>query len=137
MKPTWQLAGLLAAAIAGVLAPTRGFAHHSFMAEFDQAQPVMVEGAVTKVEWQNPHTYFYVDAIDASGKTVQWAFETGSPNALIMRGWTQKSMKPGDHVVVHGYRAKAGTNLAAARSVTLADVRTIFGGQTDDGGPTQ
>jgi len=112
-------------------------AHHSFMAEFDQKQSVTVEGVVTAVKWQNPHTFFYVDVADGNGKIVNWALETGSPNALILRGWTRETMKPGDHVSVRGYRAKSDSKLAAARSVTLADGRTIFGGQTDDGGPAQ
>lgn len=112
-------------------------AHHSFMAEFDQKQPVTLKGVVTEVNWQNPHTFFYLDVTDGNGKTVNWTLETGSPNALMLRGWTRKTMKHGDHVSVSGYRAKAGSALAAARSVTLADGRTIFGGQTDDGGPTR
>jgi len=110
-------------------------AHHSFMAEFDQRQPVNVEGVVTAVKWQNPHTFFYVDVTDGNGKTVNWALETGSPNALTLRGWTRETMKQGDRVSVRAYRAKDGGKLAAARSVTLADGRTLFGGQMDDGGP--
>jgi hypothetical protein len=119
------------------LAPMPMLAHHSFMAEFDQKQPVTMSGVVTAVKWQNPHTFFYVDVTDGNGKTVNWALETGSPNALLMRGWTRETMKQGDHVLVRGYRAKDGANLAAARSVTLADGRTVFGGQMDDGGPTR
>ena len=110
-------------------------AHHSFMAEFDQKQPVTVDGVVTAVKWQNPHTFFYVDVRDGNGKTVNWALETGSPNALMLRGWTRETMKHGDHISVRAYRAKGDQNLAAARSVTLADGRTLFGGQMDDGGP--
>jgi hypothetical protein len=110
-------------------------AHHSFMAEFDQKQPVTVEGVVTAINWQNPHTFFYVDVRDGNGKTVSWALETGSPNSLLVRGWTRETMKQGDRVSVRGYRAKDGSKLAAARSVTLADGRTLFGGQMDDGGP--
>ena len=110
-------------------------AHHSFMAEFDQQQPVTLTGIVTKVEWINPHTMFYVEVKDSSGKNVNWALETGSPSALVSRGWTRESMKAGDHVTVHGYRAKDRPNLAAARSVTMPDGRVLFGGQTDDGGP--
>jgi hypothetical protein len=112
-------------------------AHHSFMAEFDQKQSVTMEGVVTAVKWQNPHTFFYVDVADGNGNVVNWALETGSPNALILRGWTRETMKPGDHVSVRGYRAKGDSKLAAARSVTMADGHTVFGGQTDDGGPTQ
>ena len=112
-------------------------AHHSFMAEFDQNQKISMAGVVTAVKWQNPHTFFYVDVADKSGKIVNWTLETGSPNALILRGWRRDTMKLGDHVSVRGYRAKAGSNRGAARSVTLADGRTLFGGQMDDGGPEQ
>jgi hypothetical protein len=107
------------------------------MAEFDQRQPVTLKGVVTAVKWQNPHTFFYLDAADSSGKTVNWSLETGSPNALLMRGWTRETMKEGDHVLVRGYRAKDGRNAAAARSVTFGDGRTVFGGETNDGGPTR
>lgn len=110
-------------------------AHHSFMAEFDQRQPVTLEGTVTGVEWQNPHTYFSIDVKDSNGKAVNWRLETGSPNALLRRDWTRETMKVGDHVVVHAYRSKDTPNTAAARSVTMADGRTLFGGQTDDNGP--
>ena len=112
-------------------------AHHSFMAEFDQSQKISMEGVVTAVKWQNPHTFFYVDVADKSGKIVNWTLETGSPNALMLRGWRRDTMKPGDHVSIRGYRARADASLAAARSVTLADGRTLFGGQMDDGGPEQ
>jgi len=118
-----------------VVAPV--FAHHSFMAEFDQRKPVRLEGVVTKVEWVNPHTYFYVDAKDQSGKVVNWALETGSPGALSLRGWTRDTLKAGDRVTVYGYRSKARPDRAAARSMTLMDGRTLFGGQTDDGGPAK
>jgi hypothetical protein len=111
------------------------WSHHSFMAEFDQTKPVAIEGVVTKVEWVNPHTYFYVDAKDASGKTLNWKLETGNPASLIARGWKRESLKAGDHISVEGYRAKEGGNIAAARLVTFPDGRKVFAGQTDDGGP--
>jgi hypothetical protein len=74
---------------------------------------------------------------DENGKVVNWRLETGSPDALLLRGWTRETIKVGDHLVVQGYRAKDIPNVAAARSVTMMDGRTIFGGQTDDGGPTR
>ena len=129
------LSGVLGAASLLIALPT--WAHHSFMAEFDQRLHVVLEGTVKNVEWINPHTYFYLDVKDQSGKNVNWTLETGSPSVLIARGWTRDTMKLGDHVTVHAYRAKDKPNLAAARSVTLADGRTLFGGQTDDGGPTK
>ncbi len=123
--------------VGGLLVAVPISAHHSFMAEFDQRKPVILTGSVTGVEWQNPHTYFYMDVKDESGKVVNWRLETGSPGALMLRGWTRETIKVGDHLVVQGYRAKEIPNVAAARSVTMTDGRTIFGGQTDDGGPTR
>lgn len=127
---TLLIGGLLLTAM-----PT--LAHHAFMAEFDQNQPLTMEGVVTAIKWQNPHTFFYVDVKGQNGKTVNWEMETGSPNSLRVRNWTKETLKPGDHVFVRGYRARTNPKLAAARSVTLPDGRTVFGGQMDDGGPTQ
>jgi Family of unknown function (DUF6152) len=124
-------------AVGGLLVALPISAHHSFMAEFDQRKPVTLTGSVTGVEWQNPHTYFYLDVKDENGKVVNWRLETGSPGALMLRGWTRETIRVGDHLVVQGYRAKEIQNVAAARSVTMTDGRTIFGGQTDDGGPTR
>ena len=82
-------------------------AHHSFMAEFDQKQKISMEGVVTEVKWQNPHTYFSVDVKEKNGKIVNWTLETGSPNALIMRGWQRDTMKPGDHISIRGYSGQS------------------------------
>jgi hypothetical protein len=120
--------GLLAAA-----APV--LAHHSFSAEYDNTKPVNLSGTVTKVEWLNPHTRFYVDVKDPSGKVTNWEFELGSPNQLARRGWTRNSLKIGDTVTVDGYRAKDGFPLANARTVMLSDGRKVFVGSATDGGP--
>ena len=106
--------GLLVAAVAPLLA------HHSFAAEFDANKPVNLTGAVTKVEWMNPHVWFYVEVKDESGKVTNWGFEMGSPNGLMRTGWTRNSMKLGDVVTVEGSRAKDGSNHVNARSVVLA-----------------
>ena len=94
-------------------------AHHAFAAEFDINSPVTVTGSVTKVEWMNPHVWFYIDAKAESGAGATWGMEMGSPNALMRAGWMRTSMAIGDVVTVEGYRAKDGTTTANARAVTL------------------
>jgi len=112
-------------------APTR--AHHSFAAEFDRNLPVTVTGAVTKVEWANPHARFYIDAKDeSSGETVNWDFELASPNGLMRRGWTRNSMKIGDVVTVTGHRAKNHPHVGNASTVTMADGKKLFAGSSGD-----
>jgi hypothetical protein len=96
-------------------------AHHSFAAEYDSNKPVTLTGKVTKVEWQNPHAFFYIDVKDAkTGEVANWSIELGSPNSLLRLGWKRTSMKNDDVVTVQGSLAKDGSKLVNARSVTLS-----------------
>lgn len=121
----------------GVIAAAVALAHHSFSAEFDGTKPVTLQGVVTKVDWANPHVYFFIDVKDDKGKVVNWACETDGPNALIRRGWRHESLKAGDQITVQAYRAKDGSNFADARLVLLPDGRKVFAGSSDDGGPVK
>jgi hypothetical protein len=96
-------------------------AHHSFAAEFDASKPFKMSGLVTKIEWQNPHTFFYIDVTDpATKKVTNWAMEMGSPNGLMRQGWTRDTLKIGDIVAVEGSLARSGMPLGNARVVILS-----------------
>ena len=110
-------------------------AHHSFAAEFDASKALRLTGALTKIEWTNPHTYFYIDVKQENGTTVRWGCEAGSPGALSRRGFKRGDLKLGDTIIVDGYRAKDGSNLIDARRVTLPDGRVVSGASAGDGGP--
>jgi hypothetical protein len=110
-------------------------AHHSFVAEFDESKPIKVTGTVTKVEWQNPHVWFYVDVKDDSGKVANWGFSGGAPGQLMRRGVTRDVIKPGMVIKVEGYRARDGSNNGSGGRVTFADGRSVFTAAAEDKSP--
>lgn len=110
-------------------------AHHSFSAMFDAAKPVRLVGKLTKVEWTNPHSYFYLDVKGRNGALTNWACEGAGPGALSRRGFKKGSIKIGDTLIVDGYLAKSGGKIIDARRVTLPDGTVVNGGTPGDGGP--
>jgi hypothetical protein len=123
--------------IAGLLAAVPVVAHHSFAAEYDADKPIKLTGTVTRIEWTNPHCYFYIDAKnEESGKTENWGFEMGNPNALLRLGWTRNSLKLGDAVTVEGTRARDGSLHANARSMVLMSTgQRLFAGSSQGTNP--
>ena len=104
-------------------------AHHSFAAEYDASKPVTFKGVVAKVQWMNPHVWFFVDVKDEKGNLIQWDCEAGNPNALARNGWKKDTLKAGDEVSVEGSRAKDGSFTMNARSIKIGD-KKIFAGSS-------
>jgi len=125
----------IAAILGLILWAAPASAHHSFAAEFDGARRLRFQGVVTRVEWTNPHTFFFIDVKEDSGHVVNWAFETAGPNLLARLGWKRDSLRVGDRVTVVAYPAWDGARIASARSVVLADGHKVFAGSAVDGGP--
>src|SRR5271166_439895 len=127
----FKLLGLCAAAL---LAAAPMWAHHSFAAEYDSSKPVTMTGAVTKVDWANPHVYFFIDVKDPdTGKVTNWAFEMGAPAVLTRSGWKRSSIKIGDVITVHGTKAKDGSSHGNARSVIMTATGEKLGAGSSEG----
>jgi Family of unknown function (DUF6152) len=133
MKLAW-----CAAAAGFMLATGSAIAHHSFAAEFDANKPLNLKGVVTKIEWSNPHTYFYLDVTQPDGKVENWGMEMASPNGLMRAGWTRNTLKVGDEVTVEGSQAKDGTHVGNARAVILAATgKRLFAASSQTDTPPQ
>lgn len=108
-------------------------AHHSFAAQYDRNKSITLTGTVTKIEWMNPHVYFYMDVKSDDGKVANWAFELGNPAGLYRRGWKKEALKIGGTAVVAGSLAKDGSQLVNASTVTLDGKRLFAGSSGEDG----
>ncbi|MGD1068842.1 MAG: DUF6152 family protein [Bryobacteraceae bacterium] len=113
------------------------FAHHSFAAEFDDQKPVKITGVITKVEWQNPHIWFYLDVKNPDGTVTNWGFAGGAPGQLMRRGITKDQLKIGETVVVEGFRSKDGSNNASGGRLTFPDGRNVLTAGSQDRVPPQ
>ena len=128
---------LTAIAVCTVLSviATKGVAHHSFSSQFDAEKRVKLTGTVTKIEWRNPHAWFYIDVEAEDGTVANWGWELASPNLLMRNGWPRSAMKVGDEITVEGFHARDGSNTANVRTVLLlATGKTLSMGSSYQGG---
>jgi hypothetical protein len=133
MKTKWMsIVVLTAGAAAG---SSTALAHHSFAAMYDADKPIRLVGKLTKIEWTNPHSFFYIDVTDTKGRVNSWTIEGAGPGALSRRGFNRGDIDLGDTLIVQGYLAKSGARIVDGRLVTLPDGRIINGGTAGDGGP--
>ena len=123
------------AAIVAVVGGGRLLAHHSFAAQYDPTKAIRISGTLSKVEWTNPHTYFYVDVKEGNGQVTTWGCEGAAAGQLSRRGFKKGDVKIGDTIIIDGYPARDGSRLMDARRMTLADGRIVAGGSPGDGGP--
>ena len=117
------------------LSVKQSWAHHAFGAEFDAELPVVLEGPITKIEWVNPHAWIHLEHTDEAGEKQQWMVEGGTPNTLLRRGLTKRTLELGTIIVVHGYQAKDRSTRANGRDITFEDGRKIFMGSSGTGAP--
>src|SRR4051812_4728913 len=125
--------GLIVSLCLAAIAPVA--AHHSFAAEFDDTKPIKMTGTITKVEWTNPHIWFYLEIKNADGTTTTWGFAGGAPGQLMRRGIVKDQLKLGETVVVEGFRAKDGSNNASGGRVTFPDGRNVLTAGSQDRTP--
>jgi hypothetical protein len=114
------------------LVPLPVLAHHSFFAEFDEKNPVKVTGTIAKVEWENPHVWYYLDVKGADGKLTTWGFSMNAPGQLMRSGLTKDMLKLGALITVEGFRAKDGSNNANSQKITLPDRQSVVTGTQGD-----
>jgi hypothetical protein len=113
-----------------VIATAPAVAHHSFSAEYDASKEITLKGKVASMKWSNPHAWIYLD-VEANGKVVHWALETGAANTLYRRGWKKEDLLPGTPLTVEAWLARNGTNTANAKAITFANGRHLLAGTSN------
>ena len=120
-------------AILLVVAVVPAWAHHAFAAEFDAKKEVKFEATVTRMEWTNPHVWFYLNVKNDKGETENWGFEMGGPNGLQKEGWSRNTIKIGEELIVEGWMSRNGTKSANAKNVTIAATGKKLGAASSQG----
>jgi len=102
-------------------------AHHALQAQFDTLQPLQLKGTLARIDWVNPHAYFWLDIKDEAGTSKQWGCETVGPNALRQAGFLRgpASFRTGETYTFEGFAAKDGSERIFTTAVHFPDGRKI------------
>lgn len=136
-KPAFARWIFVAGILAGLSVTPSLQAHHSFAAEFDDTKPVKMTGKLVRVEWQNPHIWYYLEVKNPDGTATTWGFAGGAPGQLMRRGITKDQLRVGDVVMVEGFRSKDGSNNASGGRLTFPDGRNVLTAGSQDKVPEQ
>jgi hypothetical protein len=125
----WDLRSAVAVSFSLLFGAGSVLAHHSAAAAYDITKKITLKGTITKLDWKNPHVFYYIDAADSAGKVANWAIEAATPNQLYRSGWRKKDLNIGDTVtLVDASPARNGLTKAYGGTLTLADGRKVFSG---------
>ena len=128
-----RLHGALILLFCGLVWAAPALAHHAFDTEFDSNKPVKLTGVVTKVEWTNPHVWFYLNVKNDKGEMENWGFEMGGPNGLQREGWNRYTIKIGEELTVEGFLARNGSKNVNSKNVTIAKTGQKLGAASSQG----
>jgi hypothetical protein len=129
-----RITGGLILLLCGLVWAVPATAHHAFDTEFDATKPVKLKGIVTKVEWTNPHVWFYLNVKnEKTGEVENWGFEMGGPNGLQREGWTRTTIKIGEELIVDGFLARNGSRNVNSKNVLIASTGKKLGAASSQG----
>jgi hypothetical protein len=103
-------------------------AHHGVANLYDMTKLVTLKGTITKFVWTNPHNQIFFDVTDEKGEVVHWVVATEPPQVMLERGWTKRSLNPGDKVTVYVYAAKNGAPVGNVQKIVLPDGQELNAG---------
>jgi hypothetical protein len=116
MKTTVALVALCVAVLVSAVPVT---AHHAFASEFDNTQPLLLQGEFIGMDWVNPHSWVHFEVTLPDGTKDTWSGETGPINQLMRGGWSRDTLKVGDVIQVNGAAAKNGSHRMWASQVRI------------------
>ena len=114
-----RVSSILAGIVGLLLLSTSALAHHGAGSLYDVDTETTVEVTITEFVWANPHVVVGIASVDDESAT--WLLEVGSPPNISNRGWTFRSLKPGDVVTITFNPGLRGMRIGRLLKVILPD----------------